>query len=237
MSTTVNSGNGSEGAVTDPHADKLDVRAQLNGSRLLVMGGTGFLGKVWLSMLMHHYPEVAHIYLVVRPRKHKDGSIRQSCEDRFWAEIAPSGVFDPIRERYPGEAFNDFLKERITVIPGDVTEEFGGVPQSVRDEIRGTLTAIVNASGVVDFNPPLDYALNVNAFGMQNLVALAQDLGGKDSLGVPFLHTSTAYVAGDRTGEVDEVDPRAFPFPRADDLERSHWDPEREIAELSLIHI
>ena len=89
----------------------------------------------------------------------------------------------------------------------------------------------MNASGVVDFNPPLDYALNVNAFGTQNLVDMARDLAGKGELGVPFLHTSTAYVAGGRTGEVDEVDPRAFPFPRADELERSHWDPEREIAE------
>jgi long-chain acyl-CoA synthetase len=224
-------GNGGGGALTDPHAGKLDVRAQLSGARLLVMGGTGFLGKVWLSMLLHHFPEVEHIHLVVRARKRGDGSIRQSSEERFWAEIAPSAVFDPIRERYPGDAYNDFIRERISVIPGDVTEEFAGVPKSVRDEIRGTLTAIVNASGVVDFNPPLDYALNVNAFGMQNLVALAQDLGGADSLGVPFLHTSTAYVAGDRTGEVDEVDPRAHPFPRADELERSHWEPEREIAE------
>ena len=97
--------------------------------------------------------------------------------------------------------------------------------------MRGRLTAIVNASGVVDFNPPLDYALNVNAFGMQNLVDLARDLGGDNTLGVPFLHTSTAYVAGGRTGEVSEVDPRAHPFPRANELERSHWDPEREIAE------
>ena len=96
---------------------------------------------------------------------------------------------------------------------------------------RMAASAIVNASGVVDFNPPLDYALNVNAFGMQNLVDLARDLAGDDSLGVPFLHTSTAYVAGGRTGEVSEVDPRAYPFPRANELERSHWDPEREIAE------
>ena len=230
MSKGTTNGNGGGPAVT-PDSNKLDVREVLDGSRLLVMGGTGFLGKVWLSMLLHHFPEVAHVYLVVRPRKNKDGSIRQSCTDRFWEEIAPSAVFDPIRERYPGEAYEAFISERITVIPGDVTEEYAGVPKKARDEMRGTLTAIVNASGVVDFNPPLDYALNVNAFGMQNLVSLAQDLGGKGSLGVPFLHTSTAYVAGDRTGQVKEIDPRAHPFPRADELDRSHWEPEREIAE------
>ena len=46
-----------------------------------------------------------------------------------------------------------------------------------------------------------------------------------------FVHTSTCYVAGDRTGEVREIDPLSSPFPRAEELDRSHWDPEREIAE------
>jgi long-chain acyl-CoA synthetase len=216
--------------IVDPLHDRLDLRKQLDGARLLVMGGTGFLGKVWLSMLLHHFPEFEHVHLVVRPRK-RGGKITQSSEARFWAEIAPSEVFDPVRDLFPGGAYEAMLREKVTVIPGDVTEPYAGVPQDVRDEIRGTLTAIVNASGVVDFNPPLDYALNVNAFGTQNLVDLARDLGGAGSLGVPFLHTSTAYVAGGRTGQVDEVDPRAHPFPRADELDRSHWDPEREIAE------
>ena len=44
----------------------LDVHTLLRGKRLLVMGGTGFLGKVWLSMVLHRFPEVDHIYLVVR---------------------------------------------------------------------------------------------------------------------------------------------------------------------------
>lgn len=222
--------SGDHGPVLNPHEDRLDVRAQLSGSRLLVMGGTGFLGKVWFSMLLHRFPEVEHIYLVVRPRKRGDAVI-QSSEERFWDEIAPSPVFDPVRDRLPGGAYEAMLREKITVIPGDVTEPFAGVPADVRDRMRGRLTAIVNASGVVDFNPPLDYALNVNAFGMQNLVDLARDLSVEGELGVPFVHTSTAYVAGGRTGQVDEVDPRAHPFPKANELERSHWDPEREIAE------
>ena len=108
---------------------------------------------------------MAHIYLVVRQRK-RGGVVTQTSEQRFWSEIAPSEVFEPIRERYPGGAYDAMMAEKITVIPGDVTEPFGGIPDDVRAEIRGTLTAIVNASGVVDFNPPLDYALNVNAFGL-----------------------------------------------------------------------
>jgi long-chain acyl-CoA synthetase len=206
-------------------AQPLDMRGLLSGSRLVVFGGTGFLGKVFWCMLLHHYPEVEHIWLVVRQRTRADGSIRQSSEERFWAEIAGSEALEPLRKQH-GAKFDDFLRQKITPIPGDVTEPFAGVPREVRDELRGKLTALVNASGVVDFNPPLDYALNVNAFGMQNLVALARDLGD-----LQVVHTSTCYVAGDRTGQVDEVDPRRYPFPKADQLDTSLWDPSREIAE------
>ena len=199
----------------------LDLRSLLGGARLLVIGGTGFLGKVWLSMLLDRFGDrIEHVYLVVRPKAGLDP------EARFWAEVAPSGAFDPLRASHPGPAYEEFMRARITPIPGDVSHPMAGIPEAVRDKLRGTLHAMVNAAGVVDFNPPLDDALGVNAFGMQSLVALAQDLGD-----LPLMHTSTAYVAGRRAGQVDEVDPREHPFPRAGELHGEHWDPDREIAE------
>ncbi len=207
------------------HAGPLDLRATLDGARLLVVGGTGFLGKVWLSMLLHGFgDQVDHVYLVVRPKGGLDP------EARFWAEIAPSGAFDPLRSQHPGPAFEEFLRAKITPIAGDVSEPFAGVPEATREKLRGTLVAMVNAAGVVDFNPPLDDALAVNAYGMQSIVSLARDLGSED-VPLALMHTSTCYVAGERTGQVDEVHPLEFPFPKADRLERAHWDPDREIAE------
>ncbi|MED5373004.1 MAG: AMP-binding protein [Myxococcota bacterium] len=204
----------------------LSVREQLTGKTLFVMGGTGFLGKVWLCLLLDRFPEVEHIYMVVRQRKRKDGSIKLSSHDRFWEQVASSEVFDPLRDTH-GDGYDDFLKQKITPIPGDVSEDFAGVPQEIRDQIRGKIDVLVNVAGIVDFTPPLDYALNANAFGMQNLIALCKDLGP----GCKMMHTSTCYVAGDRTGQVDEVDPKIYPFPKADELDPSHWDPAREIAE------
>src|SRR4051812_45797043 len=77
------------------------------GKRLVVVGGTGFLGKVWVSMLLHRFPDIAHLYLLVRPKAD------QSPDERFWSQIATSPVFDPLRERYPGEGFEAFLKDKI----------------------------------------------------------------------------------------------------------------------------
>ncbi len=101
-----------------------------------------------------------------------------------------------------------------------------GLDESLVRELRGTIDAVVNVAGVVDFNPPLDDALDANAFGAQNLVDLARALGD-----VPVMHTSTCYVAGSRKGLVREEDPRAHPFPRAEELGADLWDPDREIAE------
>ena len=209
-----------------PKSKTLSVAKNLSGLRILLIGGTGFLGKVWLSLVLKRFPDIGHIYLIVRSRQRSDGTIRQSHELRFWSEVATSPALNPLREGRSAKKFQSFINEKITVLDGDVTRPFGGISDEIRDEIRGKVDVLVNSSGVVDFNPPLDKSLEVNAFGMQNLVALAKDLGD-----IPFMHTSTCYVAGDRTGQVDEINPLSFPFPKADELALEHWDPEREIAE------
>ena len=211
--------------LVDPMADTLDVRAQLDGARLLVMGGTGFLGKVWLSMLLHHFLRW-RIYLVVRQRK-QGGVVTQTSEQRFWSEIAPSEVFEPIRERYPGGAYDAMMAEKITVIPGDVTEPFGGIPDDVRAEFRRSGHRERLRGGRLQ--PSLDYALNVNAFGTQNLVDMARDLAGK-GLACPSCtpRPRTWRVAERARWMRSTLGPSRF---RERMVERSHWDPEHEIAE------
>jgi len=216
----------------DPLAPSPLVPSQIfAGKKLCVVGGTGFLGKVWVAMLLHRFPEVGHLYLLVRPKAD------QSAEERFWSQIATSAVFDPVREQHPGAAFEAFLKQKITPIAGDVIHPLLGIDEGLIRELTGKIAAVVNVAGVVDFNPPLDEALEVNAFGVNNLVGLAKALGAK------VMHTSTCYVAGYRSGLIEEVDPREVPFPRAEGetwygaanphrtLEKSHWDPQREIDE------
>ncbi len=197
----------------------LDVAGILEGSRLLVLGGTGFLGKIFWAMLLDRYPDVGRIYLVVRPKG------RSSPEERFWAETAASEVFDPLRRTH-GEAFETFLREKIVPIDGDMGRPFCGLDEGLLREIKGTIDGVINVAGVVDFNPPLDEALHANAFGAKNLVELGRALGD-----APIYHTSTCYVAGSRKGPIHEDDPREHPFPRAGELGAHLWDPEREITE------
>ena len=197
----------------------LDVNAILDGARLVVVGGTGFLGKLFWSMLLERYRGVGRIFLVVRG---KDGA---SPSQRFWDSVATSEVVAPLRKAH-GERFETFVREKITPIDGDMGKPLCGIDDALVSELRGTIDAVVNVAGVVDFNPALDDALDANAFGAQNLVALARALGD-----APILHTSTCYVAGTRRGLIREEHPCDVPFPRAQQLGATLWDPEREIAE------
>jgi len=205
----------------------------LAGRRFVVAGGTGFLGKVWVSMLLHRFPEIDHLWLLVRPKE------EQTADERFWSQIVTSAVFDPIREAHPGPEFERFLRAKVTPVAGDLVEPLLGLDERLVESLKGKVDAVVNVAGVVDFNPPLDEALDVNAFGVNNLVALARTLGAR------VMHTSTCYVAGYRAGLIEEDSPLEVPFPRATGetwygaacpkrtLDPSHWDPQREIAELN----
>jgi len=203
-----------------PPKTTLDVSRMFDGANLLLLGGTGFLGKVFWVMLLAQYPNLGKLYLMVRSSKAKGSS-----EQRFWNEVATNECLRPLREQH-GEGFEAFLREKIVPIDGDVGKPNCGVDAQLVAELRGTVDAVVNVAGVVDFNPPLDEALDANAFGSKNLVELARALGD-----APLYHTSTCYTAGRRKELVLEEDPKNRPFPRVDELGAELWDPDREIAD------
>ncbi len=210
--------NGSTAPATPPPA--LDVKAQMEGARLLLLGGTGFLGKIFWIMLLAKYPEVGKIFLLVRKSKTK------TSEERFWSEVATSEAMKPLRDQH-GDGFDAFLRAKIVPIDGDVGLPLCGIDQGLVKELRRTIDAVVNVAGVVDFNPPLDEALDTNAFGTQNLIELARALGD-----APLMHTSTCYVVGNRKGlALEEMPGEKHPFPRAAELGSELWDPEREITD------
>jgi len=86
----------------------LDPRALVSGKRFVLLGGTGFLGKIFTSMLLFRFPEIERVYLLVRKGKFA------SSADRFFGDIATSEPFRPIREKH-GEAFDAFIRDRFAV--------------------------------------------------------------------------------------------------------------------------
>src|SRR5204863_9062548 len=109
-----------------PHGVQLSVRAAFRGKHILLIGVTGFIGKVWLVNTLLDLPDVGRIYLLIRRQK------SNPARSRFERLIEQSPVFDPLYEKY-GPELAQFLEDRIQVIEGDVTQPGLGLDASLAE--------------------------------------------------------------------------------------------------------
>ena len=195
----------------------LSPREIFRGRSIFFIGGTGFLGKVTLSMLLDRYPEIGKIYLMVRAGSSQDS------EDRFWSNIFSSPAFDPIRTRY-GSGVKEYISEKLTIVGGDITHPNLGYTEEQAQQIANDIDLVLNSSGNVSFNPPLETALKTNVTGTQNLLAFVKRMKRP-----AFVHTSTCFVAGNRSGQIWEEDPVVGYFPRRNEMKDAQFSVEQEL--------
>ncbi len=175
------------------HDTPLSVRSAFRGKHILLIGVTGFIGKVWLANTLMDLPEVERIYLLIRRQK------SNPAQRRFEKLVEESPVFDPLYDRY-GRRLLEFIDERVQVIEGDVTQPELGMDAGISEALRRRLDLIVNSSGLTDFNPDLRDALSSNVDAAANVLEFIRH---SDHAGL--LHLSTCYAAGTRDGRVSET--------------------------------
>ena len=161
------------------------------GRRILVTGATGFLGKVFLALLLRWHPEVERVYLLIR------GDLRSS-QGRFRREILDSPVMGVVREHL-GAKFDHYIEQKIVVVPGDITNE-GLLGEDAKPFKTGSLDAVVHSAGLVNFEASLQKAIEVNTTGVRNVVEFCARTGAA------LMHVSTCYAAGSADGHRYEDD-------------------------------
>ena len=192
---------------------RLDVAQILAGKNILLIGTTGFVGKVALSMLLHRYPEVGKVFCLVRP------GAGNTADERFYKKVATVEVFDPVRDVH-GANFEPFLRSKIVALPGDIGRPLCNFTETEFAEVEanGGVHVVINSAGLVSFAPSLESALRINAMGAKNVLDLARKLGAK------LVHVSTCYVAGRRDGDVWEDEPVVGYFPRSSAVAHDYAD-------------
>ncbi|MFT3700226.1 MAG: AMP-binding protein [Kofleriaceae bacterium] len=192
---------------------RLDVAEILRGKHILLIGTTGFVGKVALSMLLHRYPDIGKVYCLVRP------GAGNTADERFFRKVATSEAFDPVRAVH-GAGYDAFMRSKIEAVAGDI----GRPLCNFTDEMCAAMKVdvILNSAGLVSFAPSLESAIRINALGAKNVLDLARKLGAK------LVHVSTCYVAGQREGDVWEDEPVVGYFPRSSAIARD-WGSENEL--------
>jgi long-chain acyl-CoA synthetase len=183
--------------------------------KIFLIGSTGFLGKVTLSMLLYRFPNVGKIYLTMRARS------QEESENRFWNNIITAPPFDPLRERY-GSALEGFVNDKVIVKGGDIAETNFGYSEEQAQAVADDIDVIINSAGNVTFNPTLESGLRTNVVGTQNVIAFARRMKRP-----ALVHVSTCFVAGNRSGAVWESDPVIGYFPR-------HREPEMQGVQFSV---
>src|SRR5437762_8600885 len=198
---------------------KLSPTEIYNGRKVFIIGATGFVGKVALSMLLDRFPGVGRVYVTVRARS------KEESETRFWNNVITAPPFDPVRERY-GAAFEDFIRDKVRVVGGDIGEDNLGFTEEEAQALANDIEVVINSAGNVTFNPTVESALRTNVVGTQNVIACVKRMKQPR-----LVHISTCFVAGNRSGAVWEDDEVVGYFPRRSELKGVEFSVEQEIAD------
>src|SRR4029077_8877268 len=120
-----------------------------------------------LSMLLHRFPGIGRVYVTVRARS------KEESETRFWNNVISAPPFDPVRERY-GTAFEDFVRDKVAIVGGDIAEDNLGFSEEESAAIASDIDVVINSAGNVTFNPTLESGLRTNVVGTQNVIAFTK---------------------------------------------------------------
>ncbi|HTU33154.1 MAG TPA: SDR family oxidoreductase [Candidatus Acidoferrum sp.] len=198
---------------SDRALGSLSVRASLRGKNILLIGATGFIGKIWLADLLSDLPEIGRIYLLIRPQRSR------TAAQRFQRLVEESPVFEPLARAY-GDRFAEFLSHHVEVIAGDTTKPDLGLQPGIRPKLTREVDVIVNSAGLTDFNPDLRDALASNVRATVYLLDFLRECDR-----VALLHLSTCYVAGRRDGRILETLTKNYtPLGKPDFDAQAEWE-------------
>jgi alcohol-forming fatty acyl-CoA reductase len=176
------------------------IREALDGKRIAVTGGTGFLGTALIERLLRSVPG-CELVLLIRPGK------RSSVESRAKREIFRNDAFDRIRDELGRSGFDEAIERRVTVIAGDISTDGLRLDDAGRAALS-ECDIVVHSAATVAFDAPLDGAVEVNLLGPSRIAKTLAELGVRPHL----VSVSTCYVAGNRRGSAPEEPVDASPF-------------------------
>lgn len=169
----------------------VSIRKTYEGRHILLVGGSGFVGKVCLGMILQRIPDVGRVYVLLRGKG-------RGVEDRFEKMVNESFVFAPMHDEF-GADLSEYISRRVEVVEGDVSKPDLGLDAEVAGRMRGCLDLVINFAGLVDFNPDLRDAHDTNVLGAVHVADFVEACAH-----ARLVHVSTCYVAGKRDGLIPE---------------------------------
>ncbi|XP_069702736.1 putative fatty acyl-CoA reductase CG5065 [Periplaneta americana] len=173
--------------MADPGNRNSPIADWYRGRSVFVTGGTGFLGKVLVEKLLRSCPDVAAVYLLMRPKRGNDVRTRMD-------ELLSNTIFDWLRKEQPS-ALN-----KLVPIRGDVTCPELGISPADQKILADSVSVVFHSAATVKFDEALKLSVSMNILGTKRLVQLCHKMAKLEAL----VHVSTAYCNCNRQ-EVQEV--------------------------------
>lgn len=194
------------------------VKSEYAGKHILLTGGTGFVGKVWLVMALTRLPDIGRIYVLMRGKG-------RSVKDRWLKIVNENPAFRPLHEKH-GAGLSQFIADRVEVIQGTLDSPNMSIDDEIADRLRDKVDLIVNCAGLVDFNPDVRVAVSSNLDGSMHVADFAASCKN-----AAMIHVSTCYVAGTRDGFISESIAETTPNGTPIDAEAEYKRLQEIIAE------
>ena len=153
---------------------------------VLLTGATGFVGMELLARVL----EQTDRDVVALVRAADDRAAQARVDELLKTLVAPGAR--PHRGR-------------VRAVAADLESPGLGISPIQRERIASSVTAVVHCAASISFTLPLEEARKINVEGTREIVKLASEAHERGVL-ERFVHVSTAYVAGDRTGLISEHD-------------------------------
>lgn len=209
------------------------IRAYYTDRTLLITGGTGFVGSALIAKTLADLgDEVRRIYVLIRPRRRVDGG--QVAPAERLEQLYETALFAPLRV---DPVRWDALRAKVVPVTIDERQADLGLADEDRRRLLAEVDTIFNSAATVVFDEPLDISVQANVAGPQALLELAQASDRR----VDFVHVSTAYVNGQRCGQIaDEELPTNRDMRQIMDAANTSastpntnvdFDPEAEVAD------
>ncbi|KAI8081209.1 male sterility protein-domain-containing protein [Thamnidium elegans] len=137
---------------------------------ILITGASGFIGKAVLWKLMQSLNEpVDRIFIILR----KTRLYQRSAIDRLHDDILSNKAFVSLRRTIGASVFDEFVKEKLVPMFGDLTEPNIGLSDPDLDLIMKHTNVIFHCAGNVDGNEQIDASVKINTFGTLHLLTIA----------------------------------------------------------------
>jgi thioester reductase-like protein len=166
---------------------------------IFLTGSTGYLGAHIAAESLRHHREPVNV--LVRAKDHRE------AENRMWRALQLHMEFNE---------FYSFLKSRINIFLGDLTESRFGLTEEDYRRLINSSDSIVHCAASLNRKSEKS-CLNVNLRGTLEVIKFAESVRDYNGL-KRFSHVSTVAVAGHRRDEIVLED-------YAIDWDRSDYDP------------